>query len=40
LFTERLAGLGYAAATVRSQLTLLGHLDECRTTPFHIVVAE
>ena len=27
-FTERLAGLGYAAATVRSQLTLLGHLDQ------------
>jgi site-specific recombinase XerD len=27
-FTERLAGLGYAAATVRSQLILLGHLDQ------------
>jgi site-specific recombinase XerD len=27
-FTERLAGLGYAAATVRSQVALLGHLDQ------------
>ena len=27
-FTERLAGLGYAAATVRSQVTLLGHFDQ------------
>lgn len=27
-FTERLAGLGYAAATVRSQVTLLGRLDQ------------